>query len=79
MTRTPVAVDREVESYDLTLNYVDENGAPTGDYSTLVSGMDNDTFAFPYDADGSATVRLPKGRYVLDHIVVDRERARTST
>ncbi len=68
-TRTAVAVVREVESYNLSLNYVDENGAPTADYSSLVLGMDNNTFVFPYDADGSTTVRLPKGRYVLDHIV----------
>ncbi|MGH3879111.1 MAG: S8 family peptidase [Actinophytocola sp.] len=68
-TRTPVAVVREVESYDLTLNYVDENGAPTADYSALVLGLDNDTFSFPYDPDGSLEVRLPKGRYVIDHLV----------
>jgi subtilisin family serine protease len=68
-TRTPVAAVREVESYNLTLNYVDENGAPTADYSTLIVGLDNDTFAFPYDADGSAQVRLPKGGYVIDHVV----------
>ena len=69
-TRTAIAVVREVESYDLTLNYADENGAPTPDYSTLILGLDNSTFAFPYDADGSAEVRLPKGRYVIDHVVV---------
>jgi subtilisin family serine protease len=69
-TRTPVAVVREVESYDLTLNYADENGAPTADYSSLIVGLDNDTFAFPYDADGSVQLRLPKGQYAIDHLVV---------
>ncbi|HEY0451942.1 S8 family peptidase [Actinophytocola sp.] len=69
-TRTPVAIVREVESYNLTLNYVDENGAPTADYSTLLIGLDSSTFAFPYDDDGSVQVRLPKGRYVVDHLVV---------
>ncbi|MPZ83499.1 MAG: S8 family serine peptidase [Actinophytocola sp.] len=68
-TRTPVAIVREVESYDVTLNYVDENGAPTADYSSLLVGLDNNTFAFPYDADGSVEVRLPKGKYVADHLV----------
>ncbi|HEY7595584.1 MAG TPA: S8 family peptidase [Actinophytocola sp.] len=69
-TRTALAVMREVESYDLTLNYADGNGAPTADYSTLIVGLDNSTFAFPYDPDGSAQIRLPKGKYVIDHIVV---------
>jgi subtilisin family serine protease len=68
-TRTPVAVVREVESYDLTVDYTDENGAPTADYSLLLIGLDNPTFAFPYDDDGSVEVRLPKGQYVADHLV----------
>ncbi|MGH3763350.1 S8 family peptidase [Actinophytocola sp.] len=70
VTRTPVGAVREVESYDLTLNYADENGAPTAAYSTLIVGLDNDTLAFPYDEDGSLQVRLPKGRYVVDHLVL---------
>ncbi|MCT2583948.1 S8 family serine peptidase [Actinophytocola gossypii] len=69
VTRTPVAITREVESYDVTLNFLDDNGQPTGEYSTLLIGLDNDTFAFPYDEDGSVEVRLPKGRYVADHMV----------
>jgi subtilisin family serine protease len=74
-TRTPIAAVREVESYDLTLNDVDENGAPTPDYSTLIIGLDNSTFAFPYDPDGSLQVRLPKGKYVIDHLVTTQRGA----
>ncbi|HWM06859.1 MAG TPA: S8 family serine peptidase, partial [Actinophytocola sp.] len=69
-TRTPVAIVREVESYNLTLNYLDDSGAPTGEYSSLIVGMDNDTVAFPYDPDGSLEIRLPKGTYALDHTVL---------
>jgi len=74
-TRTAVATVREVESYDLTLNYTDENGAPNADYSTLVLGLDNPTFAFPYDLDGSLQVRLPKGKYLVDHLVITAQGA----
>jgi hypothetical protein len=69
VTRTPVAVWREVESYDVTYNYVDENGAPTSDYSTILIELDGDRLIVPYDEDGSATVRLPKGRWLADHAV----------
>ena len=69
VTRTPAAVWREVESYDVTFDYVDENGAPATDYSTFLFQLDGDRFIVPFDEDGSATVRLPKGRWVADHAV----------
>jgi len=69
VTRTPVAVDREVESYDLTVGTVDATGAPTAAYNLLVVGLTSSALAFPYDEDGSVTVRLPKGRYLLDDTV----------
>jgi subtilisin family serine protease len=75
VTRTPVAVWREVESYDVTFDYVDEQGAPTGDYSTFLIALDGDRFVVPYDEDGSLTVRLPKGRYVADHVVFTEQGA----
>ncbi|HEX6357427.1 S8 family serine peptidase [Actinophytocola sp.] len=70
VTRTPVGIVREAESYNLTLNYVDENGQPSDAGFPLIVGLDSDVFALPYDADGSVTVRLPKGRYLIDHLVL---------
>ncbi|NUT53316.1 MAG: S8 family serine peptidase [Saccharothrix sp.] len=61
--RTAVSVNREVESYDVAFSFVDDTGAPATDYYTSIIGLSNDTFAFPYDADGSFTLRLPKGEY----------------
>lgn len=69
VTRTPVAVDREVESYNLTVNTLDTTGAATPNYSLLIVGLDNGAFAFPYEEDGSTTTRLPKGTYLLDNTV----------
>ena len=61
--RTAFSVNREVESYDVRFDFVDGSGAPAADYYTSVIGLSNGTFAFPYDADGSFTLRLPKGEY----------------
>jgi hypothetical protein len=58
-----------VESYDLTVDTVDATGAPTAGYNLLVVGLTSSALAFPYDEDGSVTVRLPKGRYLLDDTV----------
>jgi subtilisin family serine protease len=72
--RTPVAVDREVESYNLDLSVAGFDGQPTADYSVLVFGLDNPNFEFPYEADGRVTVRLPKGRYALNaQVFLDSE------
>ncbi|MEO3780437.1 S8 family serine peptidase [Micromonospora sp. B11E3] len=63
---TPIAVHREVESYDVTISHLDRGGSPTGDHYTSLAPLDG--FAFPHDvhdADGTATVRVPKGRYGL--------------
>ncbi|GAB2973610.1 S8 family serine peptidase [Saccharothrix stipae] len=61
--RTALSVNREVESYDVAFSFLDDSGAPAADYYTSIIGLSNDTFAFPYDADGSFTLRLPKGEY----------------
>ncbi|HWO61290.1 MAG TPA: S8 family peptidase [Umezawaea sp.] len=64
--RTPIAIVREAESYDLTLNHVQRPGAPSGNYSTTVTSYATGEAIQPYEPDGSVTVRLPKGRYLVD-------------
>jgi hypothetical protein len=66
---TPVAVDKEIESYDLTVVNRDRNGDPAADYQALVVGLDEFRLESPYDPDGMFTIRLPKGRYHLDSTV----------
>ncbi len=59
---TPFAVDKEAERYNVTLRPLDRAGQPTQDTTTLlidpVSGAFFDTF-------GEATVRVPRGRYLV--------------
>ncbi|MFF9807344.1 S8 family serine peptidase [Streptomyces coeruleorubidus] len=67
--RTAAAVQREVESYDVTLKFVGRDGKPTKSYSAdlaAVSGLGKGKFFAPYDEDGTVTTRVPKGGYVLN-------------
>src|SRR5690606_4000761 len=63
VVQTPFAVNREEESYDLTLVHIGQSGQATADYRTLVARIDQPGFVDVFDPDGTATVRLPKGRY----------------
>ncbi|GAA3777753.1 S8 family serine peptidase [Plantactinospora mayteni] len=63
--RTLFVVDREPESYDLTLTHLDRTGAPTPSYTTVLDGVTASGATWPYDPDGTVTLRLPKGRYHL--------------
>ncbi|MFJ6086736.1 S8 family peptidase [Streptomyces sp. NPDC092369] len=68
--RTAVGAEREVESYSLTLKHIDENGEPTGDAVTSVSGFTGDFYAdYADEQDGELTVRLPKGDYILSGVI----------
>ncbi len=63
---TPIAVHREVESYDVTVSHLGVDGKPTTDYGTSLMNLDG--FTFPIDIYGgvsTTTVRVPKGRYGL--------------
>ncbi|NML55567.1 serine protease [Streptomyces sp. R302] len=57
------------ETFTLTLRHLDREGAPTDAYSTRVVGISGAAEAVkesPHDASGTVTLRLPKGRYLLD-------------
>ncbi|MET9022115.1 S8 family serine peptidase [Actinopolymorpha sp. NPDC004070] len=71
---TPLGVEKEVESYDLTIRHRDRQGkATTEAFDTLV-GLDNYTFLTPEaGADGNTKLRLPKGTYVLEADITDFE------
>ncbi|WP_156727196.1 S8 family peptidase [Streptomyces apocyni] len=71
--RTAAAVDREIESYNLTLRHTGRNGKPAEFHDTTlagVSGLAADQWLNPYDASGTVKVRVPKGGYLLDSQIV---------
>ncbi|MGW0881670.1 S8 family peptidase [Streptomyces sp. NPDC002671] len=70
--RTAAAVQREVESYDVTLKFVGRDGKPAKFYNADlngVAGLANGTDLNPYDPSGTVKVRAPKGTYILNSSV----------
>ncbi|MDX6295724.1 MAG: hypothetical protein QOH50_4799 [Kribbellaceae bacterium] len=66
---TPVGLNKEVESYTLTVNTLGPDGKPI-EAGSLIFGIDSYVFDFVGDATGSAHLRLPKGTYLVDTDIV---------
>ncbi|MEW2390354.1 S8 family serine peptidase [Streptomyces venezuelae] len=73
--RTAAAVDREVESYDVTVKHLGRDGQPTKHYMDSFVGLTGGargTDRSSYDPSGTVKLRVPKGSYVLDsNVAVD--------
>ncbi|WP_281291982.1 S8 family serine peptidase [Streptomyces tailanensis] len=74
--RTALGVIREVESYQLTLTVTRPDGKPDDAPGVTVAGLDTGKQYTPFDddrnhPDGKVTLRLPKGRYVIDAQTAD--------
>lgn len=68
----PAASAAEQETFALTIRHLDRAGQPTADYTTHVTGISGpgaDQAVKPYDESGTTTVRLPRGRYMLDSAI----------
>ncbi|KOV79028.1 S8 family serine peptidase [Nocardia sp. NRRL S-836] len=63
--RTLVGVEREVESYTLTLDLTDRTGQDPEYSFTFIDGLDTTGYKIVTGA-GDQKVRLPKGTYMLD-------------
>ncbi|MDK1472642.1 S8 family serine peptidase [Streptomyces sp. 549] len=65
VVRTAAAVDREAESYNVTMRAIGRDGKPAKDwFGDLVSLTSHQWVSF--DPTSPATVRLPKGAYTAD-------------
>lgn len=71
VTRTPFAVDKEVESYDVVLAHRNRAGQSTHDYLTGIINVDSGAFVDGYDPDGTVEARLPRGRYSISSLIFD--------
>ncbi|MCX4775713.1 S8 family peptidase [Streptomyces sp. NBC_01264] len=70
--RTGLVVEREVESYDVTLRHLDVKGGSPATYYTTVTRLGTGSegrFEVPYDPSGTVVQRLPKGEYLLEGVV----------
>ncbi|MFJ9752725.1 S8 family peptidase [Streptomyces chartreusis] len=71
--RTPAGVEREVESYDLTLKHLGRNGQLTQHYFTTLTGISGLAKNITHEATegpDTLTLRIPKGSYLLDSTLV---------
>ncbi|MFI6339686.1 S8 family peptidase [Streptomyces sp. NPDC050535] len=70
--RTAAAVQREVESYDLTVKYLTRPGEQPIHLTDLwaYSGLANGRDFFRQGTGATDTIRVPKGTYVLDALLV---------
>ncbi|MEU8527147.1 S8 family serine peptidase [Streptomyces sp. NPDC048629] len=59
--RTAATVEREVESYDVTVRHIGRDGKPTADYRTRVGFWGE----LPQDSSGTTKLRVRKGTYPL--------------
>ncbi|AOT59373.1 hypothetical protein [Streptomyces rubrolavendulae] len=69
------ALAAEPETFTLTIRHLDRTGRPATEYGTQVLGLAGegaDEAVHPYDASGTTTVRLPRGRYMLNSALTDR-------
>ncbi|WP_332758061.1 S8 family peptidase [Streptomyces sp. MT206] len=67
--RTGAVVEREPESYNVTLRHLGRDGKPTKNYGTTLQGVKGGASALrfeAYDASGTVKLRVPKGGYLLD-------------
>jgi Subtilase family len=74
MVRTPIAVDREVESYQLTLAHVGLDGQPNADFLTVVANWDGSVVR---TVPAGGTVRVPRGSYAVMSVVTSERPDRT--
>jgi hypothetical protein len=63
--RLPLAVDREVESYDVTVAHVGRDGAAADGYVTVLASADGKIAQSLPASAGTVTTRVPKGRYAV--------------
>jgi subtilisin family serine protease len=68
--RTAAGVQREIQSYSVTIKHIGKDGQPTGNYNTVLLGYsglgEGRGYQVPVADSGTTTMRLPKGTYLLD-------------
>jgi subtilisin family serine protease len=63
--QTPFAVDREVESYDLTLTQTNRDGQAPDLHDTLLFRTDQVGFYALFSTQQTVTIRVPRGTYTM--------------
>jgi subtilisin family serine protease len=77
----PLAVEREGESYDLVLRYIDRQGQPAASHETLLVGFEPNVYEYfgPPPGQQDRILRLPKNQYMLETFINDPSGSDTFT
>ncbi|MDX3129184.1 S8 family serine peptidase [Streptomyces europaeiscabiei] len=69
--RTGLVVEREAESYDVTVRHIGADGANPATYVTTINPVDGhgEYEELPFRENGTVVQRLPKGSYQLESLV----------
>ncbi|TDD59397.1 hypothetical protein E1263_15250 [Kribbella antibiotica] len=69
---TPLAVEKEIESYDVTVRHLLLDGNGTERNFTRIFSLDEEKIIeVPTDANGVAKLRIPRGRYLVEGLLGD--------
>ncbi|WP_020580240.1 S8 family serine peptidase [Actinopolymorpha alba] len=68
---TPLGVEKEVESYNVTVKHLDRRGKSSDAVFDMLYGIDVNAWEFPVTVDGVTKLRLPKGEYLLESDFMD--------
>jgi subtilisin family serine protease len=79
VVQTPFAVDREAESYDLTLVHTGRTGEPPAFYGTTLVDLDRGELFDVFGSDATTTTHLKKGRYAVLSVIADDDGTTTAT
>ncbi|WP_328470674.1 S8 family serine peptidase [Actinoplanes sp. NBC_00393] len=60
---TPIGIDKEVESYDVTVRTINRDGSPSLEHAVLFIGLDRFKVVEADAPQATQVVRVPKGRY----------------
>ncbi|ANS70630.1 subtilisin-like protease [Streptomyces lincolnensis] len=73
--RTGLVVDREVESYDVTVRHIGTDGAVPGTYATTINSVDGSgrRVELPETENGTVVQRMAKGTYQLEGLVFGKD------
>ncbi|MGX7673931.1 S8 family serine peptidase [Plantactinospora sp. DSM 117369] len=66
---TPLWVEKEVESYDVTVTTIDKTGTPTGLSAPKLFDLEQGVYEWAGDDDGTATIRVPRGTYHVNAVI----------
>jgi subtilisin family serine protease len=75
--RTPIAVQKDKETVELTVTYRNRAGQLSDDFDSSLYALNGDGMSGVFDPSGVAKVRVAKGTYSMDAKILDKDGSMT--